>query len=107
MIPAGGSLPDALRFFTDHMGFSILWQAGGGAGIQRGDVSFMLVENSNREWADNASFSMGVSDLDALYDEYKAIPTKIGPLEMKFWGRREFHMILPSGVCFQFFQQEK
>jgi hypothetical protein len=25
---------------------------------------------------------------------------------MKFWGRREFHMIVPSGVCLQFFQQE-
>lgn len=107
MIPSGGSLSDALGFFTDHMGFSVLWQAGSGAGIRRGDVSFMLVENSNREWADNASFSMGVSDLDALYDDYKTIPAKVGPLEVKFWGRREFHMILPSGVCFQFFQQER
>ncbi len=106
MIPSGGSLSDALRFFTDHMGFSVLWQAGSGAGIQRGAVSFMLVENSNREWADNASFSMGVFDLDGLYDEYKTIPAQVGPLEVKFWGRREFHMILPSGVCFQFFQQD-
>ena len=107
MIPTGGSIADALKFFTEHMGFSITWQSGGGAGIRRGDVSFMLVENSNREWADNASFSVGVSDLDALHAEYKNIPARIGPLEMKFWGRREFHMILPSGVCLQFFQQEK
>lgn len=106
MIPTGGPIADALKFFTEHMGFSIIWQSGGGAGIRRGDVSFMLVENSNREWADNASFSIGVSDLDALYAEYKTIPARVGPLEMKFWGRREFHMILPSGVCWQFFQQE-
>ena len=77
------------------------------AGIRRGEITFLLVENSNREWADNASFSIGVSDLDALYAEYKNIPAKVGPLEMKFWGRREFHMVVPSGVCFQFFQHEK
>ena len=107
MIPSGGSLADALKFFTEHMGFRITWQSSSGAGIQRGEVSFTLVENSNREWADNASFSIGASDLEALYAEYKNIPAKVGPLEMKLWGRREFHLILPSGVCLQFFQQEK
>jgi len=105
MIPTGGPLADALEFFTEHMGFTITWRAGSGAGIRRGDVSFTLVENTNREWADNASFSIGVSNLGALYSEYKNIPAKVGPLEMKLWGRHEFHMILPSGVCFQFFQQ--
>jgi len=107
MIPTGGSISDALKFFTEQMGFSISWQSGGGAGVHRGDVGFTLVENSNREWADNTSFSIGVSDLDSLYAEYKDIPAKVGRLEMKFWGRREFHMILPSGVCLQFFQQDK
>jgi len=106
MIPTGGPIADALNFFAEHMGFTITWQSGGGAGIRRGNVSFLLVENSNREWADSASFSIGVSGLDALYVEYKNIPAQVGPLEMKVWGRREFHMILPSGVCLQFFQQE-
>jgi hypothetical protein len=46
-----------------------------------------------------------VSDLDALYDEYRGIAAQVGPLEMKFWGRREFHMIVPSGVCLQFYEQ--
>jgi len=52
---------------------------------------------------ENASFSIGVSNLDALYEEYRGIPARVGPLEMKSWGRREFHMIVPSGVCFQFY----
>jgi catechol 2,3-dioxygenase-like lactoylglutathione lyase family enzyme len=106
MIPTGGSLADALEFYTRHMGFSIVWQAGGRAGIGRGKVSFTLVENANREWANNASFSVGVSDLDALHREYVSAPARVGPLEMKPWGRREFHMIVPSGVCLQFYQQE-
>jgi catechol 2,3-dioxygenase-like lactoylglutathione lyase family enzyme len=105
MIPTGGDLEEALDFYVRHMGFSIVWRNGGMAGIRRDGIAFNLVENSNREWADNASFSLGVSDLDALYQEYRDIPANVGPLEMKFWGRREFHMIVPSGVCLQFFEE--
>jgi len=103
MIPTGGSLADALKFYTEQMGFSIAWQAASGAGIARDSVAFNLVENSNRDWIDNSSFSIGVSDLDALYEEYRGIAACVGPLETKPWGRREFHMIVPSGVCLQFY----
>ena len=105
MIPTGGSLAEALEFYTQQMGFRIDWQSDGGAGSSRDGVSFNLVENSNREWADNASFSIGVTGLDALYEEYRNIAAKVGPLEVKFWGRREFHMIVPSGVCLQFYER--
>jgi hypothetical protein len=104
LIPSGGSLADALDFFTRHMGFSIDWQGAGMAGIRRDGIAFNLVENDNRVWAENASFSIGVSDLEALHQEYRNIPAKVGPLEMKAWGRREFHMIVPSGVCLQFYE---
>jgi hypothetical protein len=106
MIPTGGTLADALKFFTEQMGFSILWQSAGGAGIRRDAVAFNLVENDNREWAQNASFSIAVSNLDALYEEYRNINAKVGPLGVKPWGRREFHMIIPSGVCLQFYGQD-
>jgi hypothetical protein len=106
MIPTGGSLADALQFYTEQMGFHVTWQGGNGAGISRDDVSFNLVENSNRDWADNSSFSIGVSGLDALYEEYRKIAANVGPLEVKFWGRREFHMIVPSGVCLQFYERK-
>jgi hypothetical protein len=105
LIPSGGRLAAELAFYVEHMGFSVLWQAGSMAGIARDDIAFHLVENDNRDWADNASFSIGVSDLEALYEEYRPIPAQVGPLEMKSWGRREFHMIVPSGVCLQFYQQ--
>jgi catechol 2,3-dioxygenase-like lactoylglutathione lyase family enzyme len=107
LIPTGGPIDESVAFFTKHMGFAVLWQGGNMAGIRRGEIIFLLVENSNREWADNASFSIGVSDLDALYAEYKNVPANVGPLEEKCWGRREFHMVIPSGVCLQFFQHEK
>lgn len=104
MIPTGGSMADVLTFFRDSLGFTIGWEAGTMAGVRRGGVAFNLVQNSNREWAENASFSIAVDDLDAIHAEYRAVPAKVGPLELKSWGRREFHMILPSGVCLQFYQ---
>jgi hypothetical protein len=39
-----------------------------------------------------------------LYAEYRGVDARVGPLELKSWGRREFHMILPSGVALQFYQ---
>ena len=106
LIPTGGTLAEALDFYTAQLGFDVISQWEGGAVIRRGSVSFMLVPNNNREWADNSSFSIGVSDLDGLYKEFTSRNVAIGPLEVKFWGRREFHMIVPSGVCLQFFQQD-
>ena len=55
LIPAGGHLADALVFYREHIGFSVVWQAGRMAGIERDGVSFNLVENSNSEWASNTS----------------------------------------------------
>jgi uncharacterized glyoxalase superfamily protein PhnB len=107
MIPTGGSLAGALKFYQDELGFSVLWQADTGAGISRDSVSLNLVENNNREWIENSSYSIGVSDLEALYEEFRGSSARIGPLEVKAWGRREFHMIVPSGVCFQFYARSE
>ena len=95
----------ALRFYTEELGFSIAWEYGNMAGIARGGVAFNLVESTDRNWAENASFSIGVDDLDALYEEYRGVAARVGPLEMKAWGRREFHLVEPVGVCFQFYQK--
>ena len=104
MIPTGVALTEALKFYTEQMGFSISWQTDTGAGIVRDGVSFNLVVNNNREWSENSSYSICVSDLEGLYEEYRRLPVRVGPLEVKAWGRREFHMIVPSGVCLQFYQ---
>jgi len=104
LLPAGPSLADGLRFYTEQLGFAITWQSGEMAGVRRGRAAFNLVQNSNREWAENASASIGVDDLEAMYQEYRGVAAKVGALELKSWGRREFHMVLPSGVCLQFYQ---
>ncbi|MBV8073082.1 MAG: hypothetical protein JO270_24500 [Acidobacteriaceae bacterium] len=107
LLPAGPSLQDALGFYRDHLGFSVVWRSDSMAGVARDAISFNLIESTNEEWARNASLSIGVSNLDALYEEYAGLPARLGPLEMKAWGRREFHMIIPSGVCLQFYTQEE
>ena len=104
LVPAGPSLADAIAFYTAQLGFTVVWQADAMAGVRRGKVEFSLVQNDDRSWADNASFQIGVADLDGLYEEYKSATVRVGLLERKSWGRREFHMILPSGVCLQFHQ---
>ncbi len=106
LIPAGPSLAGELDFYVSHLGFTVVWQSNEIACIRRGSVDFNLIQNDNREWADNTSFSIGVSDLDALYAEYREAPVRVGPLEQKAWGRREFHMIVPSGVCLQFYERD-
>ena len=106
LVPTGGRLEEALDFYTAQLGFSIVWRSEREAGLRRGRVALNLVENSSRAWGDNASFSIGVGDLDALYAEYRGVPANVGPLETKAWGRREFHMIVPSGVCLQFYEEE-
>lgn len=104
MVPAGSSLADALRFYTEQLGFAITWEGGEMAGVRRGRVDLNLVQNATRAWAENASATIGVDDLEMLYGEYQGVQAQVGPLEMKSWGRREFHIVLPSGVCLQFFQ---
>ena len=105
LVPSGGSLDEALAFYTQRLGFHVTWRSDTMAGIARDDVTFNVVENASREWADNASFSIGVTGLDRLYEELRAVPARVGPLEMKAWGRREFHLIVPSGVCLQFYER--
>ncbi|HLA15108.1 MAG TPA: hypothetical protein VJZ25_08810 [Gemmatimonadaceae bacterium] len=106
LFPAGADLGEALRFYRDELGFSVEWEGTGMAGIRRGRVELSLVVNTDRNWAENTSASIGVSGLDALYEKYKSSSARVGPLEMKSWGRREFHMIVPSGVCLQFYEIE-
>lgn len=103
MSPGGPDIETAVRFYVDHMGFEVVWRHGTMAGIRRGAIALNLVQNDEAAWAENTSYSIGTDDLEGLYEELKGLP-RVGPLEMKMWGRREFHVVDPIGVCWQFFQ---
>jgi hypothetical protein len=106
LVPAGGNLKDELSFYTGKLGFVVTWQIDTMAGVKRGDVTFNLIVSNEPRWSENASCGVGVAGVDALHDEYTRVGAKPGALEMKPWGRREFHLITPSGVCFQFYEKE-
>lgn len=106
LVPAGKNLAAELDFYVKELGFSLVWQNGAMAGVKRDTVAFNLIANDTQLWVENASFSIGVSNLETLYEEYRHVSGLMGKLEMKAWGRREFHLIAPSGVCFQFYQLE-
>ena len=103
LLPSGPDFEGELRIYTEQMGFSIVWQMDGMAGIARDGISFNLLRNDNTAWIENSSMSIGVKDLEALYAEYKNVPGRVSPIEMRPWGRREFHLVMRSGVCFQFY----
>jgi len=105
LVPTGGPLAEVLAFYTQHLGFVVEWQGGPMAGVRRDQVRFNLIENSTREWLENSSISIGVSNLDAIYTEYRDLPCRISPPAIRPWGRRELHIVLP-GVCLQFWQLE-
>ena len=104
MVPTGPSFPEALAFYAEELGFAVLWRDGNMAAVRRDGVEFNLIRNDDRAWIDNSSFSIGVTDLGALFEDYRCLAANVGPLEIKPWGRREFHMIVPSGVCLQFYE---
>ena len=118
LVPAGPSIEDALTLYVGHLGFRVLWQAVGMAGVERDGVALNLMQSDDRHWAENSSFSIGVHDLPALHAEYADVPgrlgtrlgtrvgTRVGTIEPKPWGRVEFHMVLHSGVCLQFYEAE-
>jgi|GEM_PF-736269 len=107
LVPAGPSIEDALTLYVGHMGFRVLWQAVGMAGVERDGVALNLMQSDDRHWAENSSFSIGVHDLPALHAEYADVPGRVGTIEPKPWGRVEFHMVLQSGVCLQFYEAEE
>ena len=73
--------------------------------VERDGVAFNLMQSDDRHWAENSSYSIAVHGLVALYDAWKdSVPARIGALERKAWDRVEFHMVLPSGVCLQFYE---
>jgi len=108
MVPTGGPLSEALNYYCGTLGFTVEWRDDGGgvAGIARGDVRLNLVENENRQWIDNASFRIRLDDLDAFYAEIRGVAGRLEPPFVTPWGQREVHLIVPSGVCFQFYQTD-
>ncbi len=110
MIPAGPDLNVAVSFYG-LLRFRQIWNHGEIAMVARDQVQIMLVQNSNRELAEQTSFRVGVVQIADIYMEFEKVnPSPIHPngkLSVKPWGTTEFAILDPAGVCVTFYEMKQ
>lgn len=103
-------LQKALDFFTDTLGFSVLFRQEGYAYIHRETVGFRLLQAEACEVSPGRrrfAYYIDVRDVDALYAELKpkldALPPGDvhGPAD-KPYGQRELLVLAPDGELIAF-----
>jgi catechol 2,3-dioxygenase-like lactoylglutathione lyase family enzyme len=103
-------LQKALDFFTDILGFTVLFRQDGYAYIHRETVGFRLLEaEEDRAAAGRRRFAyyIDVRDVDALYAELKAKLDTLPPGDVhgpadKPYGQRELLVLAPDGELIVF-----
>jgi hypothetical protein len=103
-LPSGPDFGRSLEFFA-ALGFDVVWQSGGLAGLRFGEAYFLLQEIDVPQWQKNQMITFEVDDLDGYWSELAAkdlestfAGVKLKPPTQFPWGR-EIHIIDPGGVC--------
>jgi catechol 2,3-dioxygenase-like lactoylglutathione lyase family enzyme len=66
--------------------------------VRRGEIEIHFWGCSDRRIAENSACYVRLDNVQALFDEFEATGIgRLGALEDKPWGMREFHVIDPSG----------
>ena len=102
-IPSGEDYHLAQSFFED-LGFEKLYSDEGLSIFRMAEQEFFLQNFHNEEFQGNYMVELVVPDLDgwwthiqkSLLDKY---PIKVKEPTLYPWGKREIHLIDPSGVC--------
>ena len=109
-VPSGPNYRRSLAFFA-ALGFEMVWEEKGLAGLRFGGAYFILQNIDVPDWQHNQMITFEVTDLDAYYQELQAknLPNlfagvKIRPPTEFPWGL-EMHIIDPGGVCWHARQQ--
>lgn len=116
MIPAGKDMRAAVDFYEHKLGFTVTYQADdlGMVILQRSEVEIMLQNSDDPHTASQTSFRIQLSDVEALYQEYRAQDIApfdlgdgagLGALRRMPWGTREFAVRDLAGVCITFYQR--
>ena len=97
-------LKAAVAYFRDVLGFRINYQQADLGVMDRDAISVLLIART-AEYKGIGSFSVYVSDADALYEELLANGAKIlGPPVSRPWGLRDFTVVDPEGNRITFAQ---
>jgi catechol 2,3-dioxygenase-like lactoylglutathione lyase family enzyme len=108
-------LGSALRFFTDILGFKVVFQSTdpGYAYVDREGVAFRILEASEARYGEREfAYYIELRDVDALYAELKpkldTLPKShvMGPFNQPY-GQRELLVRGPDGNIIAFGQQIK
>lgn len=104
------NLQKALDFFTDILGFSVLFRQDGYAYIHRETVGFRLLQAEDCEVSPGRrrfAYYIDVRDVDALYAELKPKLDMLPPGDVhgpadKPYGQRELLVLAPDGELIAF-----
>jgi uncharacterized glyoxalase superfamily protein PhnB len=116
MIPAGSDMQAAIAFYEQTLGFAVTYKADdlSMAILQRSEVEIMLSNSDDPHTASQTSFRIQLSDINVLYNEYKAqaiAPFEqvngagISALRRTPWGTQEFSVRDLAGVCITFYER--
>lgn len=102
-VPSGEDYRLAQNFFQD-LGFEKVYADDGISIFKMGEQEFFLQNFHNQEFQDNYMMELAVEDLDGWWHHIQQKVAKQYPVRVKEptvypWGKREIHLIDPSGVC--------
>ena len=103
-------IPQALRFYTERLGFRELFRHGddpvryGAVRRNAAQIHFWYTEDPHLP--QNSSCRIPVNDIDTLYVEYQGqgVVHPNGPLVTQPWGTREFVVLDGDGNCLRIFE---
>ena len=98
------NVPAAVTYYREVLGFHINYQQADLGVMDRDAITILLIART-ADYKGIGSFSVYVSDADALYDEFSGKGAKIlGPPVSRPWGLRDFTVIDPEGNRITFAQ---
>ena len=107
-VPSGADFEKAKAFFRE-LGFTLLWESGGYAGLQKDQCGFILQHMDNKSFAENFMLTVNIPDAHAFWKEMeeKHLAEKFGirmnkPVQQPYG--LEVNIIDPAGVCWHFVQ---
>lgn len=102
-VPSGPDFETAIQFYVE-IGFEVCWRDENLATLQKDDSRFFL-QNINNWGKGNFMMSLKVENVDDwwemlqplnLHERYEGV--KLKAPENYPWGKREIHLIAPSGI---------
>lgn len=81
-------MDQAIRFYTNQMGFALRFQSPGWSELETGETTLALHSASAEHPAGTAQLGFGVSDIDRFYAEQKELGVEFTSAPTQVFGRR-------------------